>query len=101
MMKNLAFLLSLSVLSACSLWSSGSQNGVPEPDYARFVNNVTIVSQSSTHVTYEYKNIRVDELAVLAALYCNDQTSKQAYLDKIVLQPDHARRAVFICKPQP
>lgn len=101
MMKNLAFLLSLSVLSACSLWRSNQQNGVPEPDYARFVNNVTIVSQSSTHVTYEYKNVRVDELAVLAALYCNDQTSKQAYLDKIVLQPDHTRRAVFICKPQP
>lgn len=93
--------MSLCALSACTFLSSWRQNGVPEPDYKRFVNNVKIISESATHVTYEYRNVRVDELAVLAALYCNDQTEKQAYLDKIVLQPNHSRRAVFICKRQP
>lgn len=101
MMKKLTVILFSCVLSACSWMHWGQQNGVPEPDYKRFVNNVKVISESATHVTYEYRNIRVDELAVLAALYCNDQTDKQAYLDKIILQPDHSRRAVFICKQRP
>lgn len=87
---------SLLALAACSSFERNSD--VPVPDYDRFVNNVTIVSESATHVTYEYRNVRVDELAVLAALYCNDQDYKQAYLDKIILHRNNARRAVFICK---
>lgn len=101
MIKRFALLLSLCALSACSWGYWERQNSVPEPDYKRFVNNVKVISESATHVTYEYRNVRVDELAVLAALYCNEQTSKQAYLDKIILQPDHSRRAVFICKLRP
>lgn len=99
MIKKVCFALSLLTLAACSTWRfKSSENMIPEPDYDRFVNNVSIVSESATQVTYEYRNVRIDELAVLAALYCNDQADKQAYLDKITLHRNNARRAVFICK---
>lgn len=99
MIKILSLALSLFAFAACSsLNFRTSNNAVPEPDYERLIKNVRIVSESSTSVIYEYRNVRVDELAVLAALYCNDQADKQAYLDKITLQRNNARRAVFICK---
>lgn len=99
MMKKISLFLFLFFSTGCSFFENTWQTrSMPEADYATLVKNVRIISQSSTHVTYEYRNIRVDELAVLAAIYCNEQTDKQAYLDKIVLQPDNARRAVFICK---
>ncbi len=99
MIKRITFGLCLLALAGCASWQSGSaDSGVPEPDYERLTKNVHIVSESATHVTYEYRNVRVDELAVLAALYCHDQTDKQAYLDKIILHRNNARRAVFICK---
>lgn len=98
--KILSGILGITLLSAsCSLWpSSQSVTEVPVPDYQRFAENVTIVKQTSTGVIYEYKNVRVDELAVLAALYCHDQAGKKAYLDKITLYRNNSRRAMFICK---
>lgn len=94
MMKSLALLLGLLTIGACSL----QKNDIPEPDYERFVHNVRILSESSNGVVYEYKNVRVDELAILAAMYCNDQSHKRAFLDKITLHNDNSRRAAFICK---
>lgn len=94
-MKKIALLfLGLLAISACSL----PENGMPEPDYERLTKNVTIVSENATSVIYEYKNVRVDELAVLAAMYCNDQSHKKAFLDRIVLHRNNSRRAVFLCK---
>lgn len=95
-MKQVCSLLIGLLLSGCSFLRAG--NTVPEPDYQRFVDNVTIVDSGSSAVVYEYRNVRVDELAIMAALYCHDHGEKKAFLDKILLTPDHARRATFICK---
>lgn len=95
-MKKSVLLTALLLIASCSAGVSSSR--YPEPDYERFVHNVTIAESSPTHVAYQYRNVRVDELAVLAALYCHDHGERKAYLDKILLQPDNARRAYFICK---
>lgn len=96
-MKKSIFLSVLLLLTtACRSGFFSSE--YPEPDYERFVHNVTVAESSSSHVVYQYRNVRVDELAVLAALYCHDHGEKKAHLEKILLQPDNARRAYFICK---
>lgn len=98
-MKKFCVLFSfLVIISACSMPNLGAEQKIPEPDYERFVKNVIIVSKNTTHITYEYRNVRVDELAIMAALYCHDQGEKRAALDKILLHRNNGRRATFICK---
>ena len=35
-------------------------------------NDVFVVSEGDNFVTYQYKNVRVDEISPLASLYCDD-----------------------------
>ena len=95
-MKSFICVILLSVvLSACV----ASEKKIPfNPDYNRYAENVSVVSQNSLFVTYEYKNIRVDEIAALAALYCQSQNNKQAVLYDIVLHKNNSRRATFACE---
>lgn len=72
-----------------------------DPDYNRLAKNTTVVSHSSNYVTYEYKNIRVDELAAVAALYCRDQGGKDAALYGITLHNNNSRRVTFVCEDRP
>ena len=68
------------------------------PEYNRLAVNVNVVEESSAHVIYEYSNVRIDEVAGLAAIYCYDKTNKRrALLHKITTQPDKRRHATFIC----
>ena len=88
-----AIILSLT-LSACA-----SEEKIPfDPQFNRYAENVTVVSQSSLYVTYEYKNIRVDEMAELAAIYCQSKNNKQAVLYEITLHDNNSRRATFSCE---
>lgn len=90
------FAFMLLALSACV---SIEDEQLPfNPDYNRYAQNVTIVKKSSKFITYEYKNIRVDELAALAALYCQEQDNQRAALYDIMLHRNNARRATFVCK---
>lgn len=95
MKRLLSLLLGVLPLVSCAYLGDAP---LPEPDYERFTHNVTIVSKNATSIVYEYKNLRVDELAIMAAMYCHDQAEKKAYLDKILLYRNNARRATFICK---
>ena len=79
-MKFLSLSVLLLLLSACNIPSE--QKLEFNPDYNRIARNATVVQKASNFVTYEYKNIRVDELAAVAALYCQD----------------HSRRATFYCR---
>ena len=67
------------------------------PNFNKYVDNVIVIETSPSHVIYEYKNIRVDELAMLAALYCQEQNDKKATLSDVVLYKNNARRATFLC----
>ncbi len=65
--------------------------------YNRFLNNVVIKSRSENHVTYEYKDVRVDELAPLASRYCQENGNRTAVLRSVILYKNFARRATFDC----
>lgn len=97
-MKNILPLLLLAIgLSACTTENPKAEL-VFNPDYNRIARNVTVVSKSPLYVTYEYKNIRVDEIAAVAAQYCFDRGKRQAELYEITMHPNNARRATFVCK---
>lgn len=68
------------------------------PDYNYLASHVNVIGKTSKYVVYEYADVRVDEIALLAALYCNDQDGKTAELYDIALRTDYRRRATFICK---
>lgn len=70
-----------------------------KPDFNKYVDNVIVISATRDSVVYEYTNVRVDELAMLAALYCQDQGNQKASLLEITLQKNNARRAAFMCEP--
>ncbi len=95
-MKNLFLSILLLFLTACN--TPSEQKLEFNPDYNRLARNATVVQKASNFVTYEYKNIRVDELAAVAALYCQDHGDRQAVLHDIQLHPNHARRATFYCR---
>ena len=81
------------LLNACA-----SSSKYEEPDYNYIAAHVRVIDKTSNYVVYEYMNIRVDEVAPVAALYCNDQNGKQASLYNIELRPNNRRRATFACK---
>lgn len=98
-MKNLAILCLLAILAGCNIPTQRELEF--NPDYNRIARNVTVVQKASNFVTYEYKNIRVDELAAVATLYCQDHGDRQAVLHDIQLHPNHSRRATFYCRGKP
>lgn len=71
---------------------------VPEVEASRYLHNVARKAQGEDFVTYEYKNIRVDEVAALAVRYCEEHGGKKAYLRQITLHQNHNRTATFDCK---
>lgn len=93
------WVLSLLVLSvvACAM-PYQDEEIIFDPDINRIARNTVIVEKSSQMVVYEYKNIRIDELSAVAALYCQDHGQKQAVLHDIQLTRGNARRAVFFCR---
>jgi len=91
--KSILFLFFL--LGACA---SYEEEVIFSPDYNRIAKNTRVVSKSPYYVTYEYKNIRVDEIAPVAAEYCFSRGGLQASLYEITTHRNNARRATFACK---
>ncbi len=81
-------------LTACS----SIMDGYEEPKYNYIADHVRVVEQTSNFVIYEYMDVRIDEIAPVAAIYCNDMGGKQASLYDIGLWRNNRRRATFICK---
>ena len=93
-MKKLVFGL-LFFLGACQSFDSAEY---VEPDYNYLASHINVVEKSSSHVIYEYSNVRIDEVAGIAAVYCHEKgQNKQALLVKIVTRPDNRRHATFVC----
>ena len=65
--------------------------------YDRLADNVRIKQADAFGITYEYKDVRIDESAYLAAYYCHEQGEKRAYLYDSQLYKNYARRATFHC----
>src|SRR5574344_519998 len=49
-------------------------------EYDRFIDNVTISAKTPYYITYQYKDVRIDEIAFLASRYCAEQNGKKAFL---------------------
>ncbi len=82
--------------AACS--TSKSDDSAYSDDMRRFRENIAVKAQSADFVTYEYKDVRVDELAPLAILYCRENANgKQAYLREVIMYRNRLRRATFDC----
>ena len=61
-------------------------------------NDVFPVEEGSTYVTYQYKNVRVDEISPLASLYCADiMQGASPYLREVSVFHNGFMRATFDC----
>ena len=65
--------------------------------YDRFLDNVVIKARADNFITYEYKDVRVDELAPIASRYCQEHGNRTAVLRSVILYKNYARRATFDC----
>lgn len=61
-------------------------------------NDVFVVKEGSDYVTYQYKNVRVDEISPLASLYCSDVAyGGSPYLREVSMYHNGFMRATFDC----
>lgn len=99
-MKMLFRLVAVSLLvSACTV---SQKSGKIEDDYyssniERFMQNVTVKEETARFVTYEYKDVRIDEVSSLATRYCAEHGEKKAFLRENITYRNHLRRATFDC----
>lgn len=93
-MKKLVFAI-LFLVGGCQTVNDQNYTG---PDYNYLASHINVVEKSSSHVIYEYSNVRIDEVAGIAAVYCHEHgEKKQALLHKIITRPDNRRHATFVC----
>ena len=91
-MKKLMF-VALFLLTACSTPVS-----YEDPNYNYLAAHINVVEKSTSHVIYDYSNVRIDEVSGIAAVYCHEKAGKkQALLHQIITRPDNRRHATFIC----
>ena len=106
-MKKILFLLPFAglFLSACAhhepeqLYTPKEEPARPSAeDILRYQENIVLKQHGNDFVSYEYRNVRIDELASLAINYCMDNTDgKKAYLREIVMRENHSKVATFDC----
>ena len=61
-------------------------------------NDVFVVGEGNDLVTYQYKNVRVDEISPLATMYCADVAfGGSPYLREVSLYHNGFMRATFDC----
>lgn len=98
-MKSLKILASLLILASCTVIRPDNK---VEDDYytsniERFMQNVSVKEETPRYVTYEYKDVRIDEVASIAAHYCAEHGDKKAFLRQSITYRNHLRRATFDC----
>ena len=81
--------LAVFLLSGCVSDRPQEAKNAYESDYERFFQNVIVKEKTPHYVTYEYKDVRIDD--------CQEQGGKTAYLHDTVLYRNFTRRATFDC----
>ena len=66
-------------------------------NFANFEKKVKIMDRSENSITFEYSDVRIDQVSVLAEQYCQMTAGQNAFLDKVILYKNNARRAKFYC----
>ncbi len=99
-MKCRIFLAGL-LLTGCVFQQPAPEPAQIDPAYfnasERFLQNIRIKQADEFGITYEYKDVRIDEIAFLAAQYCYEQKERKAVLFDSQLYKNFARRATFHC----
>ena len=75
-------------------------SGVENMELAEYItaNDVFVVGEGADFVTYQYKNVRVDEISPLASMYCADIAyGGSPYLREVSMYHDGFMRATFDC----
>lgn len=99
-MQYISVLFSFFLVCSCSVLNDSSaklEDDIYGDDFERFAQNVSIKEETPRFVTYEYKDVRIDEIASLAARYCEKQSGKTAFLRDNITYRNHLRRATFDC----
>ena len=123
-MKKLLILLSVLMINACTtkyILMDENNNPIKENRYSESVSNtettladnqyteesteglisaneVFVVKEEADSVTYQYKNVRVDEISPLASLYCDDVSyGRSPYLREVSMFRNGFMRATFDC----
>lgn len=100
MKKYLAVLGLCLLTSACSWWPQDSdkiEDSYYKNNMERFMQNISVKEETPRYVTYEYKDVRIDEVASLGSRYCQQQGGKKAFLRENITYKNHLRRATFDC----
>ena len=77
-----------------------STSGVENMGLAEYItaNDVFVVGEGADFVTYQYKNVRVDEISPLASMYCADIAyGGSPYLREVSMYHNGFMRATFDC----
>ena len=75
-------------------------SGVENMELAEYItaNVVFVVGEGADFVTYQYKNVRVDEISPLASMYCADIAyGGSPYLREVSMYHNGFMRATFDC----
>ena len=76
----------------------GSEYSIAEDGRLITANDVFVVGEGNDFVTYQYKNVRVDEISPLATMYCADVAfGGSPYLREVSLYHNGFMRATFDC----
>lgn len=80
--------------------NTGGTSGVENMELAEYItaNDVFVVGEGADFVTYQYKNVRVDEISPLASMYCADIAyGGSPYLREVSMYHNGFMRATFDC----
>ena len=75
-------------------------SGVENMELAEYItaNDVFVVGEGADFVTYQYKNVRVDEISPLASMYCADIAyGGSPYIREVSMYHNGFMRATFDC----
>ena len=104
MVRILGILVLGLAISACAASKNEDRNAevyneakVMDADTIRILNNVFVKDKTENTIAYDYKNVRIDEVALLAKQYCQSKKADDAVLVDAVLQQNLARKATFEC----
>ncbi len=105
MMKKTIFILPLMFLMiSCASNNNQIQvkeeNYISEADMRRYRDNIVEKRRGPSYVSYEYKDVRIDEITPLATNYCKQKNqNNRAHLREIIMRENHLRLATFDCVP--
>ena len=97
-MSKIYLLIAFVTVSVCACSTSKiSDTDLYKSDEERYASNIVVKEQTFDKIVYEYKDVRIDEIASLAAKHCNKE-GLRAVLAQTALFRNNRMRATFVCE---